>query len=95
MKRWKRGMAAALAALMLLSAAPITALADELEQTPPVPDTGIQTVDPAEEVTYSIGIMDVTVGYDEERALKAQKEAEEMYMHFEDDGSFAIQLGYL
>ena len=94
MKRWKRGMAAALAALMLLSAAPITALADELEQTPPVPDTGIQTVDPAEEVTYSIGIMDVTVGYDEERALKAQKEAEEWYMLFEDDGSFAIPLGF-
>lgn len=94
MKRWKRGMAAALAALMLLSVAPVTALADELEQTPPEPETEIQTVDPAEEVTYSTEIMEVTVGYDEERALKAQEETEEWYMLFEDDGSFAIPLGF-
>ena len=94
MKRWKRGVAAALAALMLLSVAPITALADELEQTPPAPETGAGAVDPAEEVTYSTGIMEVTVGYDEERALEAQEETEEWYMLFEDDGSFAIPLGF-
>lgn len=94
MKRWKRGVAAALAALMLLSAAPITALADELKQAPPSPETETLPADPAEEVTYSTGIIEVTVGYDEERALKAQEETEEWYMLFEDDGSFAIPLGF-
>lgn len=57
MRRWMRGAAAVLAAVMLLSTAPITALAYQVASG----------ADVAEEVTYNTGCMEVTVGSDVER----------------------------
>lgn len=59
MKRWARGASAVLAALMLLSTVPITALAYQV--------ASLGANDVAEEVTYNTGCMEVSVGYDVER----------------------------
>ncbi len=77
MKRWKRGLASALSALMLISALPVTALAEEWKGDPP-----------CDVVTYNLGTLDVTVGSDEQAA----ETAETPYDLFREDGSYTLAL---
>ena len=77
MKSWKRGSAAALSALLLISALPVTALAEEREEE-----------QPCDEVVYNLGDLEVTVGSDAERA----EAAETPYDLFSEDGSYTLTL---
>ena len=78
MRKLKKGLASLLVVVMLLSALPITALAEEGEETS-APD----------EVIYNLGTMEVTVGTDEEKA----EMAEVPYDLFDADGNYTLNLG--
>lgn len=91
MKRWTRGMAGALAVLMLLSTAPLTALADEA-LPPELPDEVQQAENEAapDEVTYNTGCVEVTVGSDPEKA--ESEDLDFWYTLFDENGGHVINL---
>lgn len=76
MRRFKRGLAVLLVALMVTAALPTAALAEKPGR-----------VD-ADEVTYNTGSMDITVGYDRATA----DAGETPYVLFDEDGSYTIEL---
>lgn len=78
MKQWKERLAAALSVLLLVSALPTAALAENAEGAPP----------PADEVSYNLGTMEVTVGSDPEKA----ETAETPYDLFDEDGDYVLAL---
>lgn len=78
MRRWKQRLAVLLSAVLLISALPVTALAEEIEEAAV-----------SDEVVFNLGTMDVTVGTDEEKF----EEEEVPYDLFDEDGDYTIALG--
>ena len=78
MRKLKKGLSSLLAAVMLLSVLPVSALAEEAGDLS-APD----------EVIYNLGTMEVTVGTDEEKL----ETAEVPYDLFDEDGNYTMDLG--
>lgn len=77
MRKWRKRLASILAAAMLVSLLPVSALAGY------VPGEG-----PSDEVIYNLGALDVTVGTDEEKLQTSSSP----YALFDENGNYTLQL---
>ena len=77
MRKWRKRLASVLAATMLVSLLPVSALAGKIEGGPP-----------EDEVIYNLGTLEVTVGTDEEKLQTSPIP----YDIFDEDGNYTLQL---